>query len=138
MWTYTGTIAFTAPEVFTQAEYTEAVDMWSLGVVLYTMLCGYQPFQAEYVNELIDVIKKGEFEFHSDPWDGISDLAKDLVKKCLEVNPKKRFTSSDALIHPWIINHGKLPDKRIDKFTDNLRVNQKKLIQCAGERSPEI
>lgn len=61
MWTYTGTIAFTAPEVFTDTEYTypfyianniliifsEAVDMWSAGALLYTMLCGDQPFQAE-------------------------------------------------------------------------------------------
>ncbi len=47
MWTYTGTIAFTAPEVFNDSEYTEAIDMWSAGVVLYTMLCGFQPFQAE-------------------------------------------------------------------------------------------
>jgi calcium/calmodulin-dependent protein kinase I len=47
MWTYTGTIAFTAPEVFMEDEYTESVDLWSAGCVLYTMLCGYQPFQAE-------------------------------------------------------------------------------------------
>ncbi len=47
MWTYTGTVAFSAPEVFYGSQYTEAVDMWSAGVVLYTMLCGYQPFQAD-------------------------------------------------------------------------------------------
>ncbi len=47
MWTYTGTVAFTAPEVFMEQEYTESVDMLIAGVVLYTMLCGYQPFQAE-------------------------------------------------------------------------------------------
>lgn len=63
MLTYTGTIAYTAPEVFDIGLYDEKVDVWSLGVVLYTMLCGYEPFQAEYVKDLIDKIKKGEFEF---------------------------------------------------------------------------
>ncbi len=48
MWTNTGTIAYTAPEVFAdENSYSESVDMWSAGVVLYVMLCGYQPFQAE-------------------------------------------------------------------------------------------
>ena len=60
MWTYTGTfsllpflneslgtIAFSAPEILQETEYNESVDMWSAGVVLYTMLCGYQPFNAE-------------------------------------------------------------------------------------------
>jgi len=72
MWTNTGTIAFTAPEVFEDAEYTEAVDMWSAGIVLYMMLCGYQPFDAEYVQDLIQLIREGKYEFHEKSWKDVS------------------------------------------------------------------
>lgn len=47
MYTYTGTLAFSAPEIFDNDSYSEAVDMWSAGCVLYTMLCGFQPFYHE-------------------------------------------------------------------------------------------
>lgn len=49
MWTYTGTVAFSAPEILASGEYDESVDMWSAGVVLYTMLSGKMPFEAEYL-----------------------------------------------------------------------------------------
>ncbi len=49
MWTYTGTVAFSAPEVFSEGEYNESVDIWSAGVVLYVMLSGRQPFESEYL-----------------------------------------------------------------------------------------
>ena len=90
--------------------------MWSAGVVLYTMLCGYQPFQAEQffnplkfeyvlinsVQDLIEMIKEGKYEFPPDPWDKISKEAKDLVKNCLTVNTFKRFDPWRALTHPWV------------------------------------
>jgi len=50
------------------------------------------------------MIKAGKYEFHPDPWDNISEQAKDLVRHCLDVNYKTRYKSSDALIHPWISN----------------------------------
>jgi len=115
MWTYTGTIAFTAPEVFDESEYTECVDMWSAGVVLYTMLCGYQPFQAEYVQDLIEKIKAGKYEFSADPWVNISKQAKNLVKRCLDVNYKTRCSPSEALMHPWIANCGKISNTNIPR-----------------------
>jgi len=121
MWTYTGTIAFTAPEVFNDSEYTEAIDMWSAGVVLYTMLCGYQPFQAEYVQDLIEKIKTGHYEFPSDPWDNISKQAKNLVRHCLSLNPRTRYCPSEALMHPWITNCGKNSSTSIPKTQAHLR-----------------
>jgi len=121
MWTHTGTIAFTAPEVFIDSEYTESVDMWSAGVVLYVMLSGYQPFQAEYVQELITLITKAEVDYTSEPWDKISDYAKDLVKRCLDPNPKTRTLPSEALMHPWIANLGNVSNESISEILDNLK-----------------
>jgi serine/threonine protein kinase len=120
MWTLTGTIAFSAPEVFTDTEYTESVDMWSAGVVLYTMLCGYQPFQADCLEDLIELIKKGKYEFHTDLWDNISSQAKDLVKCLLTVNHKIRYSPFQALMHPWVANKGKVSDKSISGVIGNL------------------
>jgi serine/threonine protein kinase len=56
------------------------------------------------VSELIELIKKGKYEFDKEHWDGISSDAKDLVKHCMDVNPKTRYIPSDALMHNWIKN----------------------------------
>jgi serine/threonine protein kinase len=72
--------------------------MWSLGVVLYTMLCGFPPFYAQDNNlkELYRQIKKAEYSFPSPFWDNISSGAKDLVTRLLTVNPDTRFTARQA------------------------------------------
>ncbi|EAR98522.3 Serine/Threonine kinase domain protein (macronuclear) [Tetrahymena thermophila SB210] len=102
MWTYTGTIAFSAPEIFKENCYDENIDIWSAGVILYTMLCGKEPFQAEFVKDLINKIIEGEYSFPSDPWDKISEEAKDLIKKCLTINPEDRIKPDMMLQHPWL------------------------------------
>ena len=91
MYTYTGTIAYTAPEVFRIGEYDQKVDMWSLGVVLYTMLIGHEPFRAEFVKDLIEKIKNEEFTF--DDNELISEEAKDLITNLLSKNPKERMSA---------------------------------------------
>lgn len=70
--TYTGTIAFKAPEMFGHDNYNEAVDVWAAGCVLYIMLCGEQPFFSEYIIDLIDLIEKGEVHFDKEIWETIS------------------------------------------------------------------
>ncbi|KAL4475774.1 hypothetical protein ABPG72_011551 [Tetrahymena utriculariae] len=102
MWTYTGTIAFSAPEIFKENCYDESIDIWSAGVILYTMLCGKEPFQAEFVKDLINKIIEGEYSFPSDPWDKISEEAKDLIRKCLTINPEDRIKPDMMLRHPWL------------------------------------
>lgn len=140
MWTYTGTIAFNAPEVFEESEYTESIDMWSAGVVLYIMLCGYQPFQAEYVQDLIEKIKVGKYEFPADPWDNISKQAKNLVKLCLNPNFKTRCSPSEALMHPWIANCGKISNTNIPKIVDYFNKFSKKnrLQRCKDLQKPYL
>ena len=56
------------------------------------------------VKDLIELIKEGNYTFPSGQWDSISDQAKDLIKHCLDVNCKTRFSPADALMHPWIAN----------------------------------
>jgi calcium/calmodulin-dependent protein kinase I len=97
-----GTPGYVAPEVLKNEPYGKAVDMWSLGVILYILLCGFPPFYHESTAALYKMIKKGEYDFPDPYWTDISDNAKNLVKCLLTVNPTKRYTAEQVLAHPWI------------------------------------
>eukprot|EP00825_Cyclidium_porcatum_P025251 TRINITY_DN2749_c0_g1_i6.p1 TRINITY_DN2749_c0_g1~~TRINITY_DN2749_c0_g1_i6.p1 ORF type:complete len:441 (-),score=72.92 TRINITY_DN2749_c0_g1_i6:623-1945(-) len=101
MWTNTGTVSYQAPEIFKGESYTDKVDIWSAGVILYTMLSGKEPFQSLYVEDIIKKITNGQFDFLDEIWENISDGAKDLICKCLTMDPAQRITPTEALIHPW-------------------------------------
>ncbi|CAH0562396.1 unnamed protein product [Brassicogethes aeneus] len=102
MATACGTPGYVAPEVLAQKPYGKAVDVWSIGVISYILLCGYPPFYDESDANLFAQILKGEFEFDSPYWDEISDSAKDFIRNLMCVNVDKRFTCRQALGHPWI------------------------------------
>lgn len=102
MTTACGTPGYVAPEVLKNESYSSAVDLWSLGVILYILLCGFPPFFNESTAALYKQIKRGAFDFPSPYWDEISEEAKDLVKKLLTVDPKQRYTPDQVLSHPWI------------------------------------
>lgn len=97
-----GTPNYVAPEILKQAGYSMPVDMWSLGVITYILLCGYPPFYDESDPELFKKIMKGTFHFQKEFWESISDSAKDLIKKCIVVNPSQRYTAKQVLAHPWV------------------------------------
>jgi len=103
MTTACGTPGYVAPEILVGGGYDMAVDYWSIGVILYVMLCGFPPFSEETNEKLFDAIKKGEYEFPSPHWDQITDYAKDLIKKLLVVDPAKRLDADGILKHPWIV-----------------------------------
>lgn len=102
MATACGTPGYVAPEVLAQKPYGKAVDIWSIGVISYILLCGYPPFYDENDANLFAQILKGDFEFDSPYWDEISDSAKDFIKNLMCVNVEKRFSCKKALAHPWI------------------------------------
>ncbi|XP_045482727.1 calcium/calmodulin-dependent protein kinase type 1-like [Harmonia axyridis] len=102
MATACGTPGYVAPEVLAQKPYGKAVDVWSIGVISYILLCGYPPFYDESDANLFAQILKGEFEFDPPYWDEISDSAKDFIRKLMCVNVERRFTCKEALAHPWI------------------------------------
>eukprot|EP01017_Pseudomicrothorax_dubius_P014052 TRINITY_DN1645_c0_g2_i3.p1 TRINITY_DN1645_c0_g2~~TRINITY_DN1645_c0_g2_i3.p1 ORF type:complete len:476 (+),score=63.62 TRINITY_DN1645_c0_g2_i3:251-1678(+) len=138
MLTYTGTIAFTAPEVFLGGEYSESVDMWSAGVVLYTMLCGYQPFRSQCVKNLIDEIIAGNFDLTGEDWSQISVAAKDLIEKCLKRAPEERILPLKALSHPWILNNSDGDNDLTPRVQSNLSRNTIKLVKSKFHREKII
>ncbi|KAI0555444.1 SMAD/FHA protein kinase [Xylaria curta] len=108
--TLCGTPSYVAPEILAEGrhrKYTKAVDIWSLGVVLYICLCGFPPFSDElYSREfpytLSQQIKSGRFDYPSPYWDSVGDPALDLIDHMLVVEPGKRFTIDECLEHPWL------------------------------------
>lgn len=97
-----GTVGYTAPEIVNDQRYSKSVDMWALGCVLYTILCGFPPFYDESIQTLTEKVAKGQYTFLSPWWDSISDSAKDLVSHLLTVDPERRYTIEQFLQHPWI------------------------------------
>eukprot|EP00281_Chroomonas_sp_CCMP1168_P026737 CAMPEP_0206254450 /NCGR_PEP_ID=MMETSP0047_2-20121206/23697_1 /ASSEMBLY_ACC=CAM_ASM_000192 /TAXON_ID=195065 /ORGANISM="Chroomonas mesostigmatica_cf, Strain CCMP1168" /LENGTH=490 /DNA_ID=CAMNT_0053680737 /DNA_START=107 /DNA_END=1576 /DNA_ORIENTATION=- len=118
MKTTCGTPGYVAPEVldpylpYTNG-YGPEVDLWSLGVVLYIMLCGFPPFYDDSTAVLFKQIRKGEYAFPSPYWDEVSDSAKDIVSKVLVVDPSKRYTAAECLQHNWILHAGDASAKKL-------------------------
>ena len=97
-----GTVGYTAPEIVKDERYSKGVDMWALGCVLYTLLCGFPPFYDESIQTLTEKVARGQYTFLSPWWDDISKSAQDLVSHLLTVDPGKRYTITEFLDHPWI------------------------------------
>ncbi|KAF8409562.1 hypothetical protein HHK36_005640 [Tetracentron sinense] len=108
-----GSAYYVAPEVLRRS-YGKEIDIWSAGVILYILLSGVPPFWAETEKGIFDAILEGEIDFETAPWPSISSSAKDLVRKMLTHDPKKRITSAQVLDHPWIREDGEASDKPID------------------------
>lgn len=97
-----GTVGYTAPEIVKDERYSKSVDMWALGCVLYTVLCGFPPFYDESIQVLTEKVARGQYTFLSPWWDDISKSAQNLVSHLLTVDPEKRYSIKEFLDHPWI------------------------------------
>ncbi|KAI4838984.1 calcium-dependent protein kinase 3 [Plasmodium brasilianum] len=100
MKTKAGTPYYVAPQVLA-GSYDYKCDIWSTGVLFYILLCGYPPFYGESDHEILIMVKKGEYNFKGKEWDNVTQEAKDLIKCCLTMDPRKRISASEALKHPW-------------------------------------
>jgi len=110
-----GTPYYIAPEVLNASEtrgtsYGKECDIWSLGVILYIMLCGYPPFYGESDQEIYDRIKKGfetlDDRYPAEDWDTISSSAQDLIQQMLTFKPQNRPTADVCRNHAWITEQG--------------------------------
>ncbi|KAJ2856100.1 Calmodulin-dependent protein kinase cmk2 [Coemansia erecta] len=101
--TMCGSFGYAAPEILLRQGHGKAVDMWSMGVVTFSVLCGYSPFwKYEDPKSLMTAMLSDNVEFLERFWWGISEYAKDFIRRCLRANPSERLTSEQALAHPWL------------------------------------
>ncbi|XP_022842784.1 calcium-dependent protein kinase 20-like [Olea europaea var. sylvestris] len=108
-----GSPYYVAPEVL-KKHYGQECDVWSAGIIIYILLSGVPPFWDETEQGIFEQVLKGELDFVSEPWPSISDSAKDLVRRMLVRDPKKRLTAHQVLCHPWVQVDGVAPDKPLD------------------------
>ena len=112
-----GTSFYIAPEVLKNG-YNEKCDLWSCGVILYILLCGSPPFYGKNEKEIFSKILSGNFSFRHKIWNKISNEAKNLVKRMLEINPDKRLSARDALKDKWFeINKNSIINKKNTNYS---------------------
>jgi len=102
MMTSCGTPEYVAPEVLKNVGYGVSCDIWSMGIILYIMLCGFPPFYNESMPKLFDDIMKKPHEYPSPEWDPISDDAKDLLNQMMAKDPAQRCTANACIHGKWV------------------------------------
>eukprot|EP00543_Licmophora_paradoxa_P001047 CAMPEP_0202445100 /NCGR_PEP_ID=MMETSP1360-20130828/3984_1 /ASSEMBLY_ACC=CAM_ASM_000848 /TAXON_ID=515479 /ORGANISM="Licmophora paradoxa, Strain CCMP2313" /LENGTH=504 /DNA_ID=CAMNT_0049061255 /DNA_START=98 /DNA_END=1612 /DNA_ORIENTATION=- len=110
-----GTPFFVSPEILMRQPYDQLSDMWSVGCIVFLLLSGNLPFMGRTQKELFKKIVVGKFEFNEECWGGVSEDARDLVRKMLVTDPDKRIGAREALQHKWV-------------RTDNSRLSMNKLM----------
>uniref|UniRef100_A0A672N7H7 non-specific serine/threonine protein kinase n=1 Tax=Sinocyclocheilus grahami TaxID=75366 RepID=A0A672N7H7_SINGR len=104
---------YVAPEVLGPEKYDKSCDMWSLGVIMYILLCGYPPFYSNHGLAISPGMKKrirmGQYEFPNPEWSEVSEEAKQLIRTLLKTEPTQRMTITEFMNHPWINQSMEVP-----------------------------
>jgi len=146
-----GSAEFMAPEIVEafiedtedDLKYDKRCDLWSLGVMMYILLCGYPPFSGScgtacgwaqggacdlcQIN-LFNNIQGGKYEFHQREWGHISPQAKDLIRKLLVKNARMRLSAGDVLNHPWLNNNNTIELTTPAKIRKNMNSRELSLF----------
>lgn len=122
--TKAGTPLYIAPEVI-RGKYDERADMWSCGVIMFVLLCGYPPFGGKTDADILSHVKAGTFNYIEKDWKGVSRTAKSLITRLIRVNVKIRLTAHKALEDEWIVAQAPLDGISLDaSVVSNLRAFQ--------------
>ncbi|XP_042341145.1 serine/threonine-protein kinase DCLK2 isoform X2 [Plectropomus leopardus] len=125
LYTVCGTPTYVAPEIISESGYGLKVDIWAAGVITYILLCGFPPFRSEsnLQEDLFDQILLGRLDFPSPYWDNITDSAKELIGKMLQVNVEARYTAQDILSHPWVTDDAVMENNMKMEVTGKLKTH---------------
>ena len=108
-----GTLSFVAPEVLQGKPYDKSVDLWSIGIITFLLLCGYLPFDDKHSErEIARQTILDPVPFEDKIWNKYSPEAKTFVEGLLQKKPENRYSIKEVLEHPWIKKKDKVPEKR--------------------------
>jgi len=99
--TMCGTRSYMAPEIFLSQRYGLKVDVWSIGVTAYMLLCGYEPFHCDNEDHKPQLILNGNYSFEEKYWTGVSEHAKDFIASLLQIDPNRRLSAMEAQDSQW-------------------------------------
>ena len=115
-----GTLSFVAPEVLQGKPYDKSVDLWSIGIIAFLLLCGYLPFDDKHSErEIARQTIQDPVPYDNKIWSKLTPEAKTFVDGLLQKKPEKRYSIKEVLEHPWIKKMDKVPEKRNDAQTSN-------------------
>ncbi|XP_065871291.1 serine/threonine-protein kinase PEPKR2-like [Euphorbia lathyris] len=129
-----GSPAYVAPEILF-GDYSDKVDIWSAGVLLYALLVGVLPFQGDSFGAVCEAIKNVKLDFESGIWESVSQPAKDLVSRMLTRDVSARLTANEILRHPWILFYTEPALEGLalkSKFRNHVTLTSQKLTVAVG------
>merc|ERR1712007_56197 len=138
--TKAGTPWYVAPQVLA-GKYNELADVWSLGVIMFVLLCGYPPFYGDTDADVLAKVRLGSYTFNPKDWKAVSEDAKELITCLLKFDPKERYTAEQALNHKWVVKEAPnaLSVDFQDMFTNfNSFSKDNKLKRAARQMIPSI
>ncbi|KAJ8572503.1 hypothetical protein K7X08_009014 [Anisodus acutangulus] len=125
-----GSPAYVAPEVLL-GDYTEKVDIWSVGVLLHALLVGLLPFQGDSLESIFSAIKEENLDFSGGAWESVSQRARDLLSCMMTRDVSARYSADEVLRHPWILFYTEPTSKNQAKpiksqLTDTTRIERER------------